>query len=82
MPSVFTGARFQPRGKVIPSFYGVNAPMAIKWVPTLGIWGVGATAALFLFMSDIPVFKQDVLLKIPILKNHYEDKIPASDKPF
>ena len=34
----------------------------------LGLWGIGVGAAVSLFMSDVPVFKQDVLLKIPFVR--------------
>jgi hypothetical protein len=34
----------------------------------LGLWGIGVGAAISLFMSDVPVFKQDVLLKIPFVR--------------
>ncbi|KAG2133855.1 ubiquinol-cytochrome-c reductase complex subunit-domain-containing protein [Suillus cothurnatus] len=53
-----------------------------RWGPTLGIWGVGAgTAALFL-LSVTPVVKKGFLVNIPLLGSYYEDKTPASDKPF
>ncbi|KAF8894461.1 cytochrome b-c1 complex subunit 10 [Infundibulicybe gibba] len=53
-----------------------------RWVPTLGIWGVGAgTAALFL-LSVTPLVKRELLVKVPVLGSYYEDRTPASDKPF
>ncbi|KAG2348499.1 hypothetical protein BDR05DRAFT_874747 [Suillus weaverae] len=56
--------------------------LAKQWGPTLGIWGVGAgTAALFL-LSVTPVVKKGLLVNVPLLGNYYEDKTPASDKPF
>ncbi|KAG1882952.1 ubiquinol-cytochrome-c reductase complex subunit-domain-containing protein [Suillus subluteus] len=56
--------------------------LAKRWGPTLGIWGVGAgTAALFL-LSVTPVVKKGFLVNIPLIGNYYEDKTPASDKPF
>jgi ubiquinol-cytochrome c reductase subunit 10 len=43
---------------------------------------VGAgTAALFL-LSVTPVVKKGFLVNIPLLGSYYEDKTPASDKPF
>jgi len=52
------------------------------WAPTLGVWGVGVgTAALFL-LSVTPIVKDGVLVKLPLIGSVYEDKTPASDKPF
>jgi len=55
---------------------------AKRWSGTLGIWGVGAGTALVFLLSVTPKVKNTVLLKIPLLSNYYEDKTPASDKPF
>ncbi|KAF9462869.1 cytochrome b-c1 complex subunit 10 [Collybia nuda] len=53
-----------------------------RWSSSLGIWGVGAgTAALFL-LSVTPLVKRELLVKIPMVGSYYEDKTPASDKPF
>jgi hypothetical protein len=38
-----------------------------KWRTPAMIWGVAIGGALTLFMSDIPVFKRDVLRKIPVV---------------
>jgi len=53
-----------------------------RWVPSLGLWGAGAGVAVAMLMSATPLFKNDVLVKIPVLGNYYEDHTPASDKPF
>ncbi|KAF8184887.1 hypothetical protein K438DRAFT_1837047 [Mycena galopus ATCC 62051] len=47
-----------------------------------GIWAFGAGSAVFLLLSVTPLVRREVLLKVPLLKNYYEDKTPASDKPF
>ncbi|PAV23610.1 QCR10 subunit of the ubiqunol-cytochrome c oxidoreductase complex [Pyrrhoderma noxium] len=53
-----------------------------RWTSSLGIWGVGlGTAALFL-LSVTPIVKRTFLVKVPVLGSYYEDKTPASDKPF
>ncbi|KAF9049372.1 hypothetical protein BDZ89DRAFT_1057735 [Hymenopellis radicata] len=52
------------------------------WVPTLGLWGFGAGAGALLFLSVTPLVRYNLLVKVPVLGSYYEDKIPASDKPF
>ncbi|KAJ7074264.1 hypothetical protein C8F01DRAFT_1242526 [Mycena amicta] len=53
-----------------------------RWASSLGIWGVGAGSAAFLFLSVTPLVRREVLVKVPLLKLYYEDTTPASDKPF
>ncbi|KIJ60669.1 hypothetical protein HYDPIDRAFT_32092 [Hydnomerulius pinastri MD-312] len=68
---------FQPT-----SPFGFVRTFGKRWGPTLSIWGVGAgTAALFL-LSVTPVVREGFLVKVPLLGSYYEDKTPASDKPF
>ncbi|KAK0228127.1 ubiquinol-cytochrome-c reductase complex subunit-domain-containing protein [Armillaria luteobubalina] len=52
------------------------------WVGTLGIWGAGAGTAALLFLSVTPLVRRELLVKVPLLGSFYEDKVPASDKPF
>ncbi|KAF8604616.1 hypothetical protein BDV93DRAFT_555474 [Ceratobasidium sp. AG-I] len=69
---------FQPQPRV-----GSFTVAGVKpWVRAVGVWGAGAGAAVSLLMSVTPIFKKDVLLKVPVLSNYFEDKTPASDKPF
>ncbi|KAG9318279.1 hypothetical protein JVU11DRAFT_363 [Chiua virens] len=53
-----------------------------RWTPTLSIWGLGAGAAALFLLSVTPVVKNGALVKVPLLGSYYEDKTPASDKPF
>ncbi|KAL4268640.1 QCR10 subunit of the ubiqunol-cytochrome c oxidoreductase complex [Pleurotus pulmonarius] len=55
---------------------------AKRWVPSLGVWGFGAGSAALLFLSVTPLVKREVLVKVPVLGSYFEDKTPASDKPF
>ncbi|KAI0282209.1 cytochrome b-c1 complex subunit 10 [Russula aff. rugulosa BPL654] len=55
---------------------------AKRWSGSLGLWGVGAGTALVFLLSVTPKVKNTLLLKIPVLSGYYEDKTPASDKPF
>jgi len=55
---------------------------AKRWSVSLGVWGVGAGTALLFLLSVTPKVKNTFLLKVPVLSNYFEDKTPASDKPF
>lgn len=48
------------------------------------IWGGAAVVALLLYGNKIPVVKNDVLKKIPLVRDYFikQDTIPDSDKPF
>ncbi|TEB35957.1 hypothetical protein FA13DRAFT_1787414 [Coprinellus micaceus] len=52
------------------------------WARSGATWGAGAGAAVFLLLSVTPLVRREVLEKTPGLKWYYEDKTPASDKPF
>ncbi|KAF8308755.1 hypothetical protein DL93DRAFT_2170872 [Clavulina sp. PMI_390] len=65
-----------------PQGLPISTSVLRRWVPALGVWGVAAGAGVTLFMSDVPVFRQDVLHKIPLLRTYFIDTTPASDKPF
>ncbi|EKM82810.1 QCR10 subunit of the ubiqunol-cytochrome c oxidoreductase complex [Agaricus bisporus var. burnettii JB137-S8] len=62
----------------------VNAALAgsRRWLTTLGIWGFSAGAGALLLLSVTPLVRREVLVKVPMLGNYYEDKTPESDKPF
>ncbi|KAF7295331.1 hypothetical protein MIND_01072400 [Mycena indigotica] len=62
--------------------YAHTVNITKRWAASLGIWGVGAGAGAFLFLSVTPLVRREVLVKIPVLNWYYEDKTPASDKPF
>ncbi|KIY66104.1 hypothetical protein CYLTODRAFT_455667 [Cylindrobasidium torrendii FP15055 ss-10] len=52
------------------------------WSATAAFWGAGAGTAVLFLLSVTPLVKREFLTKIPIMGTHYEDKVPASDKPF
>ncbi|KAF8840978.1 hypothetical protein BDN67DRAFT_581576 [Paxillus ammoniavirescens] len=65
-----------------PSPVSITRTWARRWGPSLSMWGIGVgTAAVFL-LSVTPVVKNGLLVKLPLIGNYYEDKTPASDKPF
>jgi hypothetical protein len=51
---------------------------------SLAVWGGGAVVALLLIGNKIPVVKNDILKKIPIVRGYFieQDNVPDSDKPF
>jgi len=57
---------------------------AIRWGGSLAVWGGAAGIALLLVGNKIPVVKNDILKKIPIVRGYFieQDNIPDCDKPF
>jgi hypothetical protein len=51
---------------------------------SLSLWGATTVVALLLIGNKIPVVKDDILKKIPIVRGYFieQDNIPDSDKPF
>ncbi|KAJ3551144.1 hypothetical protein NM688_g4891 [Phlebia brevispora] len=64
-----------------PVFQATNV-FGRKWAPSLAIWGVGTGAAVLYLLSVTPLVKREFLSKVPVIGGYWEDKIPASDKPF
>ena len=45
-----------------------STPAAVfKWIPSLALWGGAGAGAVMLFMSSVPLFKKDVLIKLPVV---------------
>ncbi|KIY43642.1 hypothetical protein FISHEDRAFT_53077 [Fistulina hepatica ATCC 64428] len=68
---------FQPRSP-FQAAIAVSKP----WYGSLAFWGVGAGSAALLFLSVTPLVKEKILVKVPVLGSYFQDKTPASDKPF
>jgi hypothetical protein len=51
---------------------------------SLVLWGGAALGGLLLLGNKIPVVKDDILKKIPLVRGYFieQDNIPDSDKPF
>jgi hypothetical protein len=51
---------------------------------SLALWGGAAVVGLLLLGNKIPVVKDDILKKIPLVRGYFieQDNIPDSDKPF
>ncbi|WVW86289.1 hypothetical protein I302_108331 [Kwoniella bestiolae CBS 10118] len=52
------------------------------WGTTGAFWGIAGAGFVSLFLSDVPLFKKDVLIKLPVVREYFIDKTPDSDKPF
>lgn len=42
---------------------------------TLGIWGGALGGAGMLFLSSVPIFQHDVLMKIPFVASYFEGEL-------
>lgn len=60
----------------------VSKELTRRWAPSLALWGAGAGIMALYVLSATPKIKRELLVKIPVLGSYYEDKVPASDKPF
>lgn len=52
----------------------------MRWRAPLAFWGIGAGAAVSLFLSDVPIFQRDVLKKIPVVSASTCMVIPAGSR--
>ncbi|PVF97720.1 hypothetical protein CPB86DRAFT_706445, partial [Serendipita vermifera] len=52
------------------------------WRFPLAVWGVSTGITLSLLLSNTPIFKKDVLIKIPVFGDIWTDKTPPEDKPY
>ncbi|KAI0781052.1 ubiquinol-cytochrome-c reductase complex subunit-domain-containing protein [Trametes elegans] len=55
---------------------------ARTWAPSATLWGAGAGVAALYLLSVTPLVKREFLSKVPVLGGYFQDKTPASDKPF
>jgi len=62
--------------------YKVGTDFGRRWGLSLGLWGAGAGIAALYLLSVTPLVKREFLVKVPLIGGYYEDKTPASDKPF
>ncbi|CAO1629656.1 unnamed protein product [Jaminaea pallidilutea] len=72
----------RPTPQFQPHLGRISSESAQKWLMTLGIWGGALGGAGMLFLSSVPIFQHDVLMKIPFVASYFEDTTPDSDKAF
>ncbi|KAK0744085.1 ubiquinol-cytochrome-c reductase complex subunit-domain-containing protein [Schizothecium vesticola] len=67
-----------------PHFGGITSKSLFRVAPTLAGFGGVALFTVIFYASGIPRLQDDVLKRIPILRNAsaYDRSVPASDSPF
>ncbi|AFR94333.2 ubiquinol-cytochrome c reductase subunit 10 [Cryptococcus neoformans] len=63
-------------------FAGITPERLRFWGPSAAVWGVAAGAAVSFYLSEVPIFQKDVLIKVPVVGSYFKDTTPDSDKPF
>ncbi|KAK3390153.1 ubiquinol-cytochrome-c reductase complex subunit-domain-containing protein [Podospora didyma] len=75
---------YGPKYTYQPHVFGLSLtpkalfPLAVK---ASAFGGVALFAVIF-YASGIPKIQQDILMKVPYLRNYYVNDKPASDSPF
>ncbi|KAI0079974.1 hypothetical protein K474DRAFT_1696098 [Panus rudis PR-1116 ss-1] len=77
LPSAMARLQYHP----LPA-YKATRGVARVWAPSLATWSVGAGIAALYVLSVTPLVKRELLSKLPVIGGYWQDKTPASDKPF
>ncbi|KAJ3067207.1 hypothetical protein HK102_007475 [Quaeritorhiza haematococci] len=60
---------------------GVQHPQKLKNVlPNLAVWGASAGILLVMFMEPTPIFRRDVLVKVPVAGSFWQHKLEEAEK--
>jgi ubiquinol-cytochrome c reductase subunit 10 len=51
-----------------------------RWVPSLVLWGGAAAGGVTLYMSQVPIFQNDVLKKFPGLDAYFKGESSFDDR--
>lgn len=62
---------FRPLASLAQVLAGLTPEVIAKYQPTLIAWGAGVGVAATLFLSSVPIFKADVLDKIPVVRSYF-----------
>ncbi|KAK3379128.1 ubiquinol-cytochrome-c reductase complex subunit-domain-containing protein [Lasiosphaeria ovina] len=73
---------YAPKYQFQPQLFGLTAKSLFPLAFKAGAFGGVALFTVIFYTSGIPKIQQDILMKIPYLRNYYIKEIPASDSPF
>ncbi|KAH8656228.1 ubiquinol-cytochrome-c reductase complex subunit-domain-containing protein [Tricladium varicosporioides] len=73
---------YGPKYTVKPNIRGWTVGGATKLGLTLASFGGVAGVFAIFFFSDVPKVRNDIMIKIPLIGNHFVREIPPSDNPF
>lgn len=65
---------FKPRSS--PTLLLNMHSKVMRWQPSIVLWGASAAGFVTLFMSGVPLFKKDVLLHVPVLREYFVGASP------
>ncbi|KAK4983294.1 hypothetical protein LTR66_008879 [Elasticomyces elasticus] len=73
---------YGPNYKTGANFHGISISRAMRFGITAG--GFGAAAGIFalFFFSDVPKVRKDIMVKLPVVGEHFVKEIPPEDNPF
>ncbi|KAK0121490.1 hypothetical protein ONS95_009784 [Cadophora gregata] len=64
------------------NFHGWTFKHATRLGMTLGAFGGVAGVFAIFFFAEVPKVRNDIMVKVPIIGQHFVKEIPASDNPF
>jgi len=73
---------YGPKYTVQKNLHGWTLKSATKLGLTLGGFGGAAGIFALFFFSDIPRVRNDIMINLPIIGQHFVKEIPPSDNPF
>ncbi|KAI9054517.1 hypothetical protein LZ554_001674 [Drepanopeziza brunnea f. sp. 'monogermtubi'] len=73
---------YGPKYKTNPNINGWTMKHATRLGMTLGAFGGVAGVFAVFFFAEIPKVRNDIMVKVPIIGQHFVKEIPPSDNPF
>ncbi|KAF2423188.1 hypothetical protein EJ08DRAFT_596329, partial [Tothia fuscella] len=75
-------SRFGPKYTTAPNFHGITPRRAIQFGMTAAGFGVAAGIFAVFFFAEVPKMRKDVMQKIPVLGDYFQEEIAPEDNPF
>ncbi|KAG4420562.1 hypothetical protein IFR04_006269 [Cadophora malorum] len=73
---------YGPKYNTQRNFHGWTLKHATRLGMTLGAFGGVAGVFAVFFFAEVPKVRNDIMVKVPIIGQHFIKEIPASDNPF